>query len=98
MAFRGGQLTLSNWKEIIELHFVRRCFQVQLMTSTTLQLIFGADSEVLRSKMSLSKLEKRQYMSKTSETPKQTCNERNKNRKSRINAQSYFIDADGENM
>ena len=102
VAFRGGQLTLANWKEIIQLNFVRHClqagFQVQLMTNTTLQLIFGADSEVLQSKLSLSKLEKRQYMSKTSEASKQAYNERNKNRKSRINAQNHFIDADGENM
>ena len=102
VAFRGGQLTLKNWKEIIQLNFIRHClqagFQVQFMTNSTLQLIFGADSEVLQAKVSLSQAEKRHYLSKSSEASKQAYNERNKVRKSRIHAQNYFIHADGEDI
>lgn len=102
VAFRGGQLTLTNWREIIQLNFIRHClqagFQVQLMTNITLQVIFGADSDVLHSKVQLSQMEKRHYLSKSSEASKQAYNVRNKVRKSRINAQNYFIHADGEDL
>jgi hypothetical protein len=102
VAFRGGQLTLKNWKEIIQLNFIRHClqagFQVQLMTNSTLQMIFSADGEILQAKVALSQMEKRHYMSKSSGASKQAYNVRNKVRKSRIHAQNYFIHADGEDI
>jgi len=102
VAFRGGQLTLTNWKEIIQLNFIRHClqtgFQVQLMTNRTLQIIFGADGDVLNNAVSMSQMEKRLVLSKTSDASKLAYNDRNKSRKSRINAQNYFLDKDGENF
>jgi hypothetical protein len=98
VAFRGGQLTLTNWKEIIQLNYVRHClqtgFQVQLMTNSTLQLIFGADGDLLNTATQLSQLEKRHHLSKASEANKQAYNERNKVRKSRVRAQNSFLHAD----
>lgn len=100
VAFRGGQITLTNWKEIIQLNFIRHClqtgFQVQLMTNSTLQLIFGANSDMLNTVTQLSQLEKRHHLSKASEASKQAYNDRNKVRKSRISAKNAFMDADGE--
>jgi len=102
VAFRGGQLTLTNWKEIIQLNYIRHClqtgFQVQLMTNSTLQLIFGADGDLLNTATQLSQLEKRHHLSKASEANKQAYNERNKVRKSRVRAQNSFIHADGEGI
>mmetsp|Transcript_18603 Transcript_18603/g.27573 ORF Transcript_18603/g.27573 Transcript_18603/m.27573 type:complete len:132 (-) Transcript_18603:71-466(-) len=100
VAFRGGQMTLTNWKEIIQLNFIRHClqtgFQVQLMTNSTLQLIFGANADMLNTATQLSQLEKRHGLSKASEASKQAYNDRNKVRKSRIRAQNNFLHEDGE--
>jgi len=100
VAFRGGQLTLNSWKEIIQLNFIRHCiqggFQIQLMTNVTLQMMFGADGNVLNASGTMSSLEKRLTMSKTSEAAKAADQDRRKNRKSRINAQNRFLTADGE--
>ena len=100
VAFRGGQMTLTNWKEIIQLNFIRHClqtgFQVQLMTNSTLQLIFGANADMLNTTTQLSQLEKRHHLSKASEASKQAYNDRNKVHKSRIRAQNNFLHEDGE--
>lgn len=99
ISFRGGQLTLNTWKEIIQVNFIRHClqsgFQIQLMTNSTLQIIFGADSSVLNSTLTLSQLEKRLTLSKTSDTAKAADREMRKRRKSRTKAQNYFLTADG---
>lgn len=98
VAFRGGQLTLSTWKEIIQLNFVRHClqsgFQHQLMTNETLQMIFGANGEILNVNASLSQLEKRHFMSKSGEAAKKAYKERNKSRKAKIGAKDSFLYAD----
>jgi hypothetical protein len=100
VAFRGGQLTLTTWKEIIQLNFIRLClqtgFQIQLMTNASLQMIFGADASVLNTITQLSQLEKRHTQSKTSEASKQAYNERNKSRKSKMRAKYSFLEADGD--
>ena len=99
VSFRGGQITLKNWKEIIQLNFIRHClqsgFQIQLLTNYTLQMIFGADGAALNSSGAMSQLEKRLNLSKTSEASKAADMERNKCRKSRTNAQNHFILGDG---
>lgn len=98
VSFRGGQLTLSTWKEIIQLNFVRHClqsgFQHQLMTNETLQMIFGANGEILNANASLSQLEKRHFMSKSGEAAKKAYKERNKSRKAKIGAKDSFLYAD----
>ncbi len=96
VAFRGGQMTLNNWREIIQLNFIRHClqsgFQVQLMTNATLQAIFGADGRILNSAANMSQLEKRLVMSKTSDASKQAYNQRNKRRKSKNARQNMFLE------
>lgn len=98
VAFRGGQLTLNNWREIIQLNFIRHClqsgFQMQLMTNSTLQIIFGTDGAALNNTVNFSQLEKRLVMSKNSDANKQAYNERNKRRKSKNLRQNLFLDAD----
>ena len=68
------------------------------MTNRTLQIIFGADGDVLNNAVSMSQMEKRLVLSKTSDASKLAYNDRNKSRKSRINAQNYFLDKDGKNF
>jgi len=100
VTFRGGQLTLNSWREIIQLNFIRNAlqtgFQIQLMTNNTLQMIFGLDASVLNTATQRSQLEKRHTQSKTSEASKQAYNERNKDRKSKMRAKHAFLDADGD--
>ena len=102
VAFRGGQITLNTWKEIIQLNFIRHClqggFQIQLLTNSTLQIIFGADGRVLNELATMSQLEKRLIMSKTSEASKSADMEMTRRRRARTNAQNFFIIADGENI
>jgi len=99
VAFRGGQMTLNNWREIIQLNFIRHClqsgFQVQLMTNATLQAIFGSDGRILNSAANMSQLEKRLVMSKTSDASKQAYNQRNKRRKSKNARQNMFLEEEG---
>ncbi len=98
VTFRGGQLTLNNWREIIQLNFIRHClqsgFQTQLMTNSTLQVIFGTDGEFMNNTVNFSQLEKRLVMSKNSDANKQAYNERNKRRKSKNLRQNLFLDDD----
>ncbi len=102
VAFRGGTLNLHSWKEIVQLNFIRHClqsgFQVQLMTNQTLQLIFGADPITLNSSGTMSQLEKRLTMSKTSEASKAADREMLKRRKSKRNKQNHFLTIDGEDI
>ncbi len=102
IAFRGGTLNLNTWREIVQLNFIRHClqsgFQIQLMTNYTLQLIFGADSKTLNSNATLSQLEKRLTLSKTSEASKAADREMLKRRKSKRNKQNHFLTIDGEDI
>jgi len=100
LTFRGGQVALDSWKEIIQLNFVRHClqggFQIQLMTNSTLQLIFGVESNVLNNNGAMSQIEKRLVMSKSSEYCKAADLEMTKKRRARTNAQNNFINAESE--
>lgn len=98
LTLRGGQLSLTNWKEIIQLNFIRHClqsgFQIQLMTNSTLQLIFEECGVAVTNSSNISQLEKRLLMSKASSSSKKAYKERSKRRKSRIRAQNLFLNAD----
>ena len=96
----GKKLTLRSWKEIVQLNLVRHClqggFQIQLMYNDTLHGIFWATFEV--SGTSLSQLEKRLYMSKTSEALKAADKVMTKQRRMRTNVKNHFLAADGEDI
>ena len=98
--WRGGKLTLNSWKEIIQLNFIRHClqggFQIQLMYNETLHGVFGATFHA--SGTSLSQLEKRLYMSKTSEAAKAADKAMAKQRRTRTNVKNHFLTADGEDI
>jgi hypothetical protein len=98
--WRGGKLTLTSWKDIIQLNFVRHClqggFQIQLMTNDTLQGVFGATFEA--SGASLSQLDKRLFMSKTSEASKAADKAMTKQRRTRTNVKNHFLTADGQDI
>ena len=104
--FRGGSLELHTWKEIVALQFVRRClqggFQMQLLTNTTLQEVFGLDAEgaLLSSGGggSLSQREKRLLLSKSSEAAKVKDMDRHKKRDKRSNIKNHFLTADGDDI
>mmetsp|Transcript_18127 Transcript_18127/g.26907 ORF Transcript_18127/g.26907 Transcript_18127/m.26907 type:complete len:474 (-) Transcript_18127:100-1521(-) len=102
VSFRGGSLTLSTWKELIQLNFARHClqggFQVQLLTNPTLQAIFGADGHVINGSGTLSQLEKRLLMSKTSEAAKMAHVDMTKKRRVRNNVKNHFLTTDGEGI
>lgn len=99
ITFRGGQLTLESWREVIQLNFIRHClqsgFQKQLMTNPTLHSIFSMDGNTLNTLTNMSQIEKRLIMSKTSDASKQNYKQRNKHRKAKIHSKTSFLhDAD----
>ena len=102
VSFRGGTITLNTWREIVQLNFIRHClqggFQIQLLTNETLQEIFGADGQLLNTLTSLSQLEKRLAMSKTSDASKAADKALTRQRRARDNVKNYFITADGEDI
>jgi hypothetical protein len=98
--FRGGTLELTSWKDIVVLQFVRRClqggFQLQLLTNPALQQMFGLSLQQHHGGMS--QLEKRLYVSKTSEVVKLKDQDRHKKRDKRTNIKNHFLTADGEDI
>lgn len=102
--FRGGSLTLKTWKEVVQLNFVRHClqggFQIQLVTNATLHTIFGADGNRLNdvTGASMSQVEKRLILSKTSEAAKAADRDLNRKRRVRTNVKNDFFTADGEDL
>ena len=100
----NGCLTLSTWKEIIQLNFVRHSlqggFQIQLLTNGTLQRMFGADGSVLsvNNQGGMSQVEKRLVLSKTSEAYKNADQDRRGKRDKRENIKNDFLTADGEDL
>ena len=100
--FRGGTITLSTWKEIVQLNFIRHClqggFQIQLLTNATLQEIFRADGQLLNAISQMTQLEKRLVMSKGSEASKAADKELTKQRRARNNVKNYFLTADGDDI
>merc|ERR1712008_561102 len=96
----GGKLTLNSWKEIIRLNFIRHClqggFQIQLMYNETLHGVFGATFNA--SWVSLSQLEKRLILSKTSDAAKAADKAMTKQRRTRTNVKNHFLTADGEDI
>jgi hypothetical protein len=99
--WKGGKLTLGSWKGIVQLNFVRHClqggFQAQLMTNETLHAIFGS-ALTITSGSSLSQIEKRMYLSKTSEASKAADRVLAKQRRTRTNVKNHFLTSDGEDM
>mmetsp|Transcript_39271 Transcript_39271/g.118117 ORF Transcript_39271/g.118117 Transcript_39271/m.118117 type:complete len:228 (+) Transcript_39271:1103-1786(+) len=102
VSFRGGQLTLKSWREIIQLNFIRHClqsgFQIQLMTNPTLHAIFGADGNLLSTIENMSQLEKRLTMSKTSQAAKAADVDLTRRRRNRTNMKNHFLTADGDDF
>lgn len=102
VTFRNGNLTLTNWREIIQLNFVRHClqggFQIQLTTNETLQIIFGANGELLNEAGGMSQLEKRLTMSKTSEASKSADIDMGRKRDKRENVKNDFLVHGGEDF
>jgi hypothetical protein len=100
--FRSGSLTLNTWKEIVQLNFVRHClqggFQIQLITNDTLQKIFGADGQALNELGTMSQIEKRLILSKTSEAAKLADRKMTKNRDKREHIKNDFLTADGDDF
>ncbi|KAL3919736.1 MAG: hypothetical protein SGILL_003604 [Bacillariaceae sp.] len=101
--FRGSSLELTTWKDVIALEYMRRClqggFQIQLMTNPTLNLMLGADGAALAAKGNgYSQLEKRLYMSKTSEVAKAKDLDRHKGRDKRNNIKNHFLTTDDDGM
>ena len=100
--FRNGTLTLSSWREIIQLNFVRHClqsgFQIQLLTNSTLQQIFGVNGQALNEHGGMSQLEKRLILSKTSEASKSADINLQRQRRKRENIKNDFLTADGEEL
>jgi hypothetical protein len=104
--WRGGKLTLNSWGEIVQLSFVRHClqggFQIQLMTNKTLHAIFGdalyASGGGGGASSSLSQIEKRMFLSKTSEASKAADRIMTKQRRTRTNVKNHFLTSDGEDM
>lgn len=94
--FRNGSVTLHSWREIVQLNFVRHClqvgFQIQLVTNVTLQMIFGVNGQALHEYTgSMSQIDKRLTLSKTSEAAKLGTEKRVKDRRKRDNIKNDFI-------
>lgn len=68
------------------------------MTNATLQAIFGADGSVLgnAAAASMSKIEKRLMLSKTSEAAKSADKHMTRERRKRTNAKNHFLAVDEE--
>lgn len=104
VTFRGGSVKLTSWKEIVQLNFIRHClqggFQIQMMMNETLHDIFGVDGSIISDAtgMTMSQLEKRLTMSKTSDAAKKADKKMNKQRKTRTNVKNHFLTADGEDL
>jgi hypothetical protein len=102
VAFRGGRLSMNNWKEIIQLNFVRHClqsgFQVQILTNETLHQIFGANGQLLMENATMSQVEKRLTLSKTSTVAKAADLGLKADRKKRQNIKNHFLTADGDDI
>ena len=102
ISFRGGSITLTTWRELIPLNFVKNClqggFQIQLLTNPFLQAMFGADANVLNGMISMSNLEKRLLLSKTSEVYKNADQKLTKDRNKRNNIKNHFLTADAESL
>jgi len=95
-----GSLTLTSWKEIVQLGFIRAALQgglqIQLMTNETLQIMFGVQGGVKAD--GLSSLEKRLFFSKASEAAKEADRKLTKNRDKRERVKHHFLTADGDDI
>lgn len=95
-----GSLTLTTWREIVQLGFIRSSlqsgFQVQLMTNETLQIMFGVQGGVKAD--GLSSLEKRLYMSKASDAAKEADLKLTKKRDKREQVKNHFLTVDGDDL
>ena len=104
-----GTLSLSSWKEIIQLNFIRHClqggFQVQLVGNETLQRLFasgwtatGRSNHHQHGGGGLSQLEKRLLLSKNSDTAKWADQQLTRQRNKREHIKNDFLTADGEDI
>jgi hypothetical protein len=103
ISYRGASLRLQSWKEVIQLNFLRTClqggFQIQLLTNPTIHAMFGSALETAQGGVDgLSSLEKRLFMSKTSEASKTADLDRIKKRRVRTNVKNHFLTVDGDDI
>ena len=95
-----GSLTLTSWREIVQLGFIRSSlqsgFQIQLMTNDTLQIMFGVQGGVKAD--GLSALEKRLFMSKASDAAKEADLKLTKKRDKRERVKNHFLTVDGDDL
>ena len=95
-----GSLTLTSWKEIVQLGFIRAALQgglqIQLMTNETLRIMFGVQGGVKAD--GLSALEKRLFFSKASDAAKEANLKLTKNRDKRERVKNHFLSVDGDDM
>jgi hypothetical protein len=91
----------------VQLSFVRHClqggFQIQLMMNKTLHAIFGDALHASGgggggASSSLSQIEKRMFLSKTSEASKAADRIMTKQRRTRTNVKNHFLTSDGEDI
>ena len=100
----NGNLTLSTWKEIVPLNFLRHSlqsgFQTQLLYNPTIQQLFNVQHSLSNSSYSgsMSQVEKRLIMSKTSDAYKNADQDRRKKRDKRENIKNHFITVDGDDI
>jgi Interferon-related developmental regulator (IFRD) len=99
----NGSITLTTWKEIIPLNFLRHSlqsgFQTQLLYNPTIQHLFNVQHSLSNSYSgSMSQVEKRLIMSKTSDAYKNADQKLRKNRDKRENIKNHFITVDGDDI
>jgi Interferon-related developmental regulator (IFRD) len=102
----GASLTLSSWKEVIPLNFIRHAlqggFQMQMQRNPTLVSMFDSATSVSHnaatSSLGMSTLEKRLILSKASEAYKTADQDRRGKRDKRENIKNHFLTADGEDI
>jgi hypothetical protein len=101
ISFRGGDLELTTWKDIIAFEYIKRCLQgglqIQLMTNPTIKEMLGAEGLAAHQE-TYSQIEKRLLLSKTSEAAKAKDQHRHKGRDKRNNIKNHFLTADGEDI
>lgn len=95
-----GSLTLTSWREIVQLGFIRSGLQgglqIQLMTNETLRIMFGVQGGVKAD--GLSSLEKRLLFSKASDAAKDADVKLAKKRDKRERVKNHFLTVDGDGL
>jgi hypothetical protein len=104
--FRNStNVTLSSWKTIIPLNFIRQSlqsgYQTQLLSNPVLQHYFNIQHSIYDNSSynnTMSQIEKRLLLSKSGETYKVADQDRRKKRDKRENIKNHFLTADGDDI